>query len=193
MTPRNVILIPLLCVAIFAFMAGCATTPPAVTPTPTASTTPTVSPTPTVTVVPPAGTPTIMITSPQNGATLPAGNVTVTVQVTNFSIVDKQGQASVPGQGHVHFYMDVTPLPSDPTKPAIPTNASAIWAHVSGTTYTFTNVTSGMHTFAVQLANNDHTPVIPLTTDSVMVTVTGPPTKSPTLTVTTTTTSGSGY
>ncbi len=120
-----------------------------------------------------AGTPTIAISSPQNGEAVPAGNVTVTVRVTNFSIVDKQGQASVAGQGHVHFYMDVNPLPSTPGQPAIPPNAGAVWAHVAGTTYTFTNVTAGQHTFSVQLANNDHTPVIPIVTDSVTVTASG--------------------
>lgn len=119
------------------------------------------------------GAPTITISSPQDGATVPAGNVTVTVQVTNFSIVDKQGQASVPGEGHLHFYMDVSPLPNDPVKPAIPANASAVWAHVSGTTYTFTNVSAGTHTISAQLANNDHTPVSPIVTDSVTVTATG--------------------
>ncbi len=130
----------------------------------------TVQPTASVTTQP---VPSIVIVSPQNGATLPAGNVTVTTQVSNFNVVDKQGQPSVVGQGHVHFYMDVTPIPSDPAKPAIPSDPKAAWAHVSGNTYTFVNVPAGMHTFTVQLANNDHTPVIPLATNSIMVTVTG--------------------
>jgi plastocyanin len=177
MTPRNVILITFLCVAIFAFMAGCSSTPPAVTPTPTTS------PTPTMTIAPPIGTPTIAITSPLDGAMIPAGNITVTIQAINFSIVDKQGQPSIPGQGHVHFYMDVSPIPTDPTKLAIPTNASAAWAHVSGNTYTFTNVPPGMHTFTVQLVNNDHTPVQPSAIAIVMVTVAGPTTTNPTTTL----------
>ncbi|MEN6517135.1 MAG: DUF4399 domain-containing protein [Methanospirillum sp.] len=127
----------------------------------------------TVTVSGPAATPSVMIVSPQNGATVSAGNVTVTAMVSNFTVVDKQGQNSVAGQGHLHFYMDVSPLPSTPGQPAIPTDPNAAWVHVSGTTYTFTNVTAGQHTFAVQLANNDHTPVIPIVTDSVTVTATG--------------------
>ena len=134
---------------------------------------PIVTDTVTVTVTAPAGAASVMIASPQNGATVPAGNVTVNAMTTNFSVVDKQGQASVPGQGHLHFYMDVNPLPSAAGQPAIPPNANAVWAHVSGTTYTFTNVTPGQHTFSVQLANNDHTPVIPVASDSVTVTVTG--------------------
>jgi len=129
--------------------------------------------------------PKVIITSPVDGATLPSGNVAVTIQVQNFSIVDKQGQANVVGQGHVHYYLDVSPIPSDPTKPAIPADANATWAHIGATSYTFTNVSPGMHTVAVQLANNDHTPVIPLATSSVMITVAGLPVSTPTPTTTT--------
>ena len=127
----------------------------------------------TVTVSGPAAAPSVMIVSPQNGATVSAGNVTVTAMVGNFTVVDKQGQNSVAGQGHLHFCMDVSPLPSTPGQPAIPTDPKASWAHVSGTTYTFTNVTAGQHTFAVQLVNNDHTPISPIMTDSITVTATG--------------------
>jgi Domain of unknown function (DUF4399) len=101
---------------------------------------------------------TVEIISPADGATLPPGDITVTVQVTNFKIVDKQGQANVPGEGHVHFYLDVA-APTTPGKPAIP--AGGEWAHVSGTTYTFKNVPEGTHTIAVELVNNDHTPLNP--------------------------------
>ncbi len=129
----------------------------------------------TVTVVASSGGPSITIVEPPEGATLPVGNLTVLVSVKNFTIVDKQGQANAPGEGHVHFYLDVSPLPSTPGQPAIPANANATWAHVSGNTYTFTNVAAGMHTISVQLANNDHTPVIPLATNSVRVTLTATP------------------
>ena len=117
-------------------------------------------------------TPTLKITSPSNGATLKTGDITVKADVANFNVVDKQGQANVTGEGHVHFYMDVSPIPSAAGQPAIPTNASANWAHVSGTSYTFKNVPPGTHTFAVQLVNNDHTPVVPAVSDTVTVTVT---------------------
>ena len=117
------------------------------------------------------------------------GDVTVTAMVGgNFTVVDKQGNASVPGEGHVHFYMDVSPLPSDPTKPAIPTDPNAAWAHVSGTTYTFTNVTPGQHTFAVQ--NREQRPHAhsPIVTENVTVTAIGTPatTTAPTTAATTT-------
>jgi len=102
--------------------------------------------------------PRLKIVTPVNGAIKKTGSITITASVGNFNVVDKQGQAAVPGEGHLHFYMDVQP-PTDPTKPAIPT--SGVWAHVSGTSYTFENVPVGLHTFYVQLVNNDHTPLSP--------------------------------
>jgi len=101
----------------------------------------------------------IEIISPQNGATVPPGDVAVTVQVTNFNIVDKQGQANVAGAGHVHFYLDFM-APETPNQPAL-APSGVVWAHVSGTAYTFKNVTEGTHTISVELVNNDHTPLVP--------------------------------
>lgn len=141
-------------------------------------------PTTTQTAQPAVTSPGISITSPLNGATLSGTDIPLTVTVTNFRVVDKQGQAAAAGEGHVHFYLDVSPIPSDPAKPAIPANAQAVWAHVSGTSYTFTNVSPGMHTVSVQLVNNDHTPVTPIVTQSVMVTTAGgSATPAPTATV----------
>jgi hypothetical protein len=116
----------------------------------------------------PAAAPTISITSPANGAALPQGNITVNAAVTNFNVVDKQGQANVPGEGHLHFYLDVA-APTTPNQAAVP--ASGVWAHVSGTSYTFPNVGPGSHTIAVQLVNNDHTPVIPPVVSTITVNV----------------------
>jgi plastocyanin len=96
----------------------------------------------------------------------------VTIQVSNFTIVDKQGQANVAGEGHVHFYLDAGTVPQTPGKPAIP-DENVRWAHVSGTSYTFTNVTGGMHSITVQLVNNDHTPLIPLVFQVITVNVAG--------------------
>jgi hypothetical protein len=117
-------------------------------------------------------TPSLKIAAPANGATLPTGDVTIRADVSNFNVVDKQGQANVTGEGHVHFYMDVSPLPTAAGQPAIPSDTAAVWAHVSDTRHTFTNVSPGRHTFAVQLVNNDHTPVVPSVVDMVTVTVT---------------------
>lgn len=119
-----------------------------------------------------AAIPGISIVSPSNGANLPAGDVAVTVSVSNFNVVDKQGQANVSGQGHIHFYLD-TAAPTAAGIPAIPT--SGTWAHVATLTYTFSNVAAGTHTIAVELVNNDHTPVIPPAVDTITVNVAGAP------------------
>jgi len=105
--------------------------------------------------------------SPQNGADVSAKSVTVTISVTNFNIVDKQGQAAVAGEGHVHYYLDVQP-PTTPGQPAVPPSGS-IWATVAATSYTFTNLALGQHTIYVELVNNDHTPLVPPVTASVQI------------------------
>ncbi len=88
------------------------------------------------------------------------GAVTVTTDVAGFDVVDRQGQASVPGQGHVHFFLDIQ-APTTPGQPAVPPGGGGAWAHVSGTSYTFPDVAPGPHTVAVELVNNDHTPLNP--------------------------------
>lgn len=111
-------------------------------------------------------TPRIKISTPTNGAIKKAGSITINANVSNFNVVDKQGQANIAGEGHLNFYMDIKP-PTDPTKPAIPT--SGTWAHVSGISFTFDNVPVGPHTFYVQLVNNDHTPLSTNNSDSIQV------------------------
>ena len=59
----------------------------------------------------PALVPVLSIVSPANGSTVTAADLTVNIKVDNFNVVDKQGQASAPGEGHVHFYLDV-PAPN---------------------------------------------------------------------------------
>lgn len=101
-------------------------------------------------------TPTLSITAPADGATIPAGSVTVTVQTTNFDVVNKLGQSNILGEGHIHYYIDVD-APTTPGQPAV--TAPGTYAESSETSYTWTNVTAGTHTFSTQLVNNDHTPL----------------------------------
>jgi hypothetical protein len=111
--------------------------------------------------------PRISITQPQNGAVKKAGSVTISVDVRQFNLVDKLGQASVPGEGHIHYYMDVVP-PNTPGAKAIPPSGS-VWAASTNTTYTFDNVPVGIHHFYVQLVNNDHTPLSPNVTAEIQI------------------------
>ncbi len=131
------------------------------------------------------GPPNLVIASPRDGDTLPAGDITVTASVTNFNIVDKQGEANVQREGHLHYYLDVD-APTTAGQPAIP--AGGTWAHVASTTYTFTNVAPGMHSISVELVNNDHTPLDPPVVARIMISVVAPTTSSTTSTTTSTTT-----
>jgi plastocyanin len=115
-----------------------------------------------------SGSPQISIIGPKNGSTISAGDVKVYVAVQNFNLVNKLGQANIAGEGHLHYYMDV-PVPRTPGKPAV--TAVGTFAPTTNTTFTWKNVTPGSHNFSVQLANNDHTPLIPLVYSSVNVTV----------------------
>lgn len=103
-----------------ALVAACkaaptATPQPTATPRPTSTSAPAATPTPASTPVSlPA--PTLTITSPAESSTVPAGDIKVTVQVTNFNLVDKLGQANVPG--HIHYLIDAT-APTTPGQPAV--------------------------------------------------------------------------
>ena len=120
----------------------------------------------------PPGTPQIVIAQPTAGESLPAGNVMVKVQVSNFNLVDKLGQPSVSGEGHIHYFLDY-PAPTTPNQPAIPPSGMNVdWTATPDTSYTFDNVSAGSHTVYVELVNNNHTPLQPPVTANVTFTVT---------------------
>ena len=105
--------------------------------------------------------PTIRITDPTDNAALKQGDITVKVDVANFKLVDpndKANQTNVPGEGHIHYFVDVD-APTTAGQPA--TVAPGSWAMTADTSYTWSNVTAGEHTFSVELVNNDHTPLSP--------------------------------
>jgi plastocyanin len=156
----NRITFGLLAFAAIVDMVGC-TSAPSSTPTPT-----------------PTAAPSITITSPTGNVVPQIGDVTVSVQVSNFKLVDQLGQANVSHEGHIHYFLDITP-PTTQGQPAIPPSGS-VWAATPNTSYTFKNVTAGTHTISVELVNNDHTPLNPPVVASVMITVqASPPTPAP--------------
>ncbi|MBI4333441.1 MAG: cupredoxin domain-containing protein [Chloroflexi bacterium] len=115
--------------------------------------------------------PSVSITSPKTGDSVAAGPVKVSVQLTNFKLTDKLGQPNVAGEGHIHYFVDVDP-PTAPDKPAV--TAPGTYAAAAADSYTWQNVAGGSHTFAVELVNNNHTPLVPPVTAKITVTVTGP-------------------
>jgi hypothetical protein len=122
--------------------------------------------------------PTIRIISPVDGSTIPAGNVTVTVLVSNFNLVNRIGQPNVPGEGHIHYFKDAIP----PTQPGLPAvTGPGKYYPTSANTYTWEDVEPGSHVFWAELVNSDLTPLYPPVVAGVAVTVEGgTPTPSPT-------------
>jgi uncharacterized protein DUF4399 len=114
--------------------------------------------------------PSVSITMPSDGSEVTAGKVTVVASVANFEVVNKLGQDPVPGEGHIHFYIDVKEIPTTPNKPAITDDAKTYHA-VATKSFTWDDVKPGKHRFAVQLVNNNHTPLSTAVTDEVTVTV----------------------
>jgi len=105
--------------------------------------------------------PQIYIIEPKEGSEVAAGNVTVSVEVMNFSLVDNFGKANVAGEGHIHWFMDAI-TPTDPGKNArAKQGRNAPSSSALDTSYTWTNVAAGLHNFSVELVNNDHTPLSP--------------------------------
>ncbi|MBI4295754.1 MAG: DUF4399 domain-containing protein [Chloroflexi bacterium] len=121
----------------------------------------------TVTVAAAAAVPSVKIISPSAGATIPAGNVTVSIEVSNFKVVPLGG-ANAPGEGHIHYYMDVE-IPTAAGQPAV--SAAGTYKAVPNTSATWENVAAGSHTFGVQLVNSNHTPLGPPVTAKVTVSV----------------------
>lgn len=132
--------------------------------------TPTLEGTPGADESPAATEAAVSITEPAEGSTVEAGGVNVTAEPEGFEVVNKLGQAPVDGEGHIHYYIDVEEIPTTPGQPAVTTDASSYHAAAT-TTHTWPNVEAGEHTLAVQLVNNDHTPLEPPVTAEVTVTV----------------------
>jgi len=112
----------------------------------------------------------VKIVEPAEGATLNAGDIKVAVEVKKFSVVDKIGQAANEGEGHIHYYIDAGEIPTKDGQPAVTKSNNTYHAQATKD-YTWPNVSAGDHTFAVQLVNNDHTPLRPPVIAQVTVTV----------------------
>jgi hypothetical protein len=109
----------------------------------------------------------VYITYPDFDGGVNAGDVTVTVEVRNFSLVNGVGRPVTPGEGHIICFKDVIPR----TEPGIPAKTQPGTFQVSYlTSCTWYNVTEDTHTFSVELVNNDDTPLVPAVIDAVDVT-----------------------
>ena len=110
----------------------------------------------------------VLILEPSADSTINYANVSVKTYVEIFNLVDKIGQANVPGEGHIVFYLDVTP-PLNKGESAL-TGAGTYFV-TRDTVHVWEKVPAGAHTFWVQLVNNDNTPLEPPAAVYVPVTV----------------------
>jgi hypothetical protein len=117
-------------------------------------------------VIPEIGPPLAVIVSPRTNALIKGSSITISTQVTNFNLADKIGQPNTAREGHLIFYMDVEP----PTVQGQTVNPTGSVATVN-TSYQWQNVTAGLHTFAIQVVNNDNTSLSPPVVASIVVTV----------------------
>lgn len=186
-------MLPVAVLLLVPIVAGCSTSPATATsvpttatpaPSPTATVTPpttvpttaTATPTPTVTQTPTtpapvtaAGSPSVSIIEPPSQGWEFVNNVSIIVRVSNFKLVNKAGQANVPGEGHLIYYLDVQP-PTTPGRPAF--TAPGTYAVSTNTTYIWSKLFHrGAHTLSVQVVNNDNTPLSPAVTAQVAMNV----------------------
>jgi hypothetical protein len=110
--------------------------------------------------------PSVIILDPPFDGGIPTGNVTISVRVTNFTIIP-QNYDNPGGTGHLIYYRDVVP-PATGGIPALTLPGTYAISH--NTSHEWHGIAPGTHTFAVQLVNNDDTPLDPPVLDAVDIT-----------------------
>jgi hypothetical protein len=103
--------------------------------------------------------PGVVILTPADGSSIEAGDIEVNVRVFNFRIVDKRGQKPARGEGHIVFYLDVASgdVPTATGRTALTSRGKYLVS--PNLTHRWSAVTRGEHSLAVQLVNNDDTPL----------------------------------
>jgi hypothetical protein len=98
--------------------------------------------------------PTLSVVTPKSGGMVDGSTINVSFTTSNIKLVatsiavaeaGKHPEANRPGEGHVHFVLDLQPL--------------VVWE--SADPYTFSGVPAGEHDLMVELVNNDHSPLSP--------------------------------
>ena len=112
----------------------------------------------------------VYITSPDFDGGIRAGNVTVTVEIRNFSVVNGSGRPTRAREGHILYFLDV-PSRTEPGFPALTPDGRV--RALDQPRCTWNNVPPGTHTFSVELVNNDNIPLVPAVIDAVDVTAVG--------------------
>jgi plastocyanin len=113
-------------------------------------------------------TPSVIINAPVDGAVFTSSRITVNIQVSKFFLGTVSGEPVSPGEGHVIYYLDTTP-PTPAGEPA--TTTPGTYQALANTTFSWSILSSGIHTLAVELVNNDDTPLDPPVIAQVSITV----------------------
>jgi hypothetical protein len=101
-----------------------------------------------------AAGPSLTVIAPKAGEVIQSSSVTVEVTTSDFKIVPstvpvseagKRPDVNRPGEGHLHFVLDLQPL--------------VVWDQADA--YTFKDLPPGQHQLMVELANNDHASLSP--------------------------------
>jgi LPXTG-motif cell wall-anchored protein len=101
-----------------------------------------------------AAGPELTVTAPKDGAVIDGSTVTISFITANIKLVPttipvteagKHPEANHPGEGHLHFVLDLQPL--------------VVWEKADP--YTFTNLPPGDHQLMVELVQNDHSSLSP--------------------------------
>ncbi len=114
-------------------------------------------------VVPGSGNPKITILSPQYDSAVPSTDVTIEVLVENFSLTSTyENISSTYDQGRIVYYLDAAPQTALDTKAdVLPEGATGSTAISTNVTYTWHNLTPGIHNFSAQLVLTNTTPLDP--------------------------------
>jgi hypothetical protein len=118
-----------------------------------------------------AGGPTLTLEQPKDGATVPAGKLTVGVKVAGIQLVNKIGQPAVPGEGHLIYYAGVDFIPTQPGRPA--TTAPQTYAPSDQPSSSWPSLAPGRYLVGVQIVNNDDTPLVPPVVVKATITISG--------------------
>jgi hypothetical protein len=122
-----------------------------------------------------ANNPGIKIINQPSGQT--AGDVTISVEVSNFKLGAADGNSNTTGGGHIIYYMD-TPVPTYYKHEAF--SKAGTYVISEETQYTWKSVSPGDHTFAVQLVDADNSPLPSPVVDSITINA-APPNGAPIL------------
>jgi hypothetical protein len=108
----------------------------------------------------------LTVLDPKDGASVNAKDITVSFTTTDIKLVPtsvpvseagKHPEANHPGEGHIHFVLDLQPL--------------VVWEKADP--YTFTNVPTGQHQLMVELVQNDHSSFSPRIMQTISFQTTG--------------------